>query len=141
MRKQEEVVLGGQLVAMIDVVFQIIIFFVCTASMQDNARDAQIQLAVATHAKAETAKNPLQVEIEISKGGRLSVARTPLSESELYGVMRKAVNECSPRQVPVVIRADGRATHAMVRKAMDTCTAAGIVQVQIAAFKEKGGKQ
>jgi biopolymer transport protein ExbD len=136
-RKQEEMQSGG-LISMIDVIFQIIIFFVCTASMQDNSRDAQVKLAAAPHGKAETEKNPLQVEIEVSSRGRLTVGRSPLTDSELYSVIRKAINESRPQQVPVVIRADGRATHAMVRKAMDTCTAAGIMQVKIAALKEKG---
>ena len=66
------------------------------------------------------------------------MGRSPLSDRELYSVIRKAINECRPLQVPVVIRADGRATHNMVRKAMDTCTEAGIIQVKIAALKEKG---
>jgi biopolymer transport protein ExbD len=136
-RKQEEMQSGG-LISMIDVIFQIIIFFVCTASMQDNSRDAMVKLASAPHGKAEMEKNPLQIEIEISSRGRVTVGRSPLSESELYAVIRKAVNECRPQQVPVVIRADGRSTHAMVRKAMDTCTSAGIMQVKIAALKEKG---
>ena len=40
--------------------------------------------------------------------------------------------------MPVIIRADGRATHDMVRKAMDMCAAAGIWQIKIAALKEAG---
>jgi len=138
MRKQEEITLGGQLIAMIDVIFQIIIFFVCTSSMQDSSRDASIHLASAPHAKVEEGKNPLQVEIEINRSGRLTVGRSPLSDRELYQIMRKAIADSQPRPVPVIIRADGRATHSMVRKAMDTCTEAGITQISIAAFKEKG---
>ena len=140
MRKQSEIPQSGGLVSMIDVVFQIIIFFVCTASLQDSSRDALIQLAVAEHGKAETEKNPLQIEIEINAKGRLTVGRSPLTENELYSVIRKAVNDCAPAQVPVVIRADGRATHAMVRKAMDTCSAAGVIQIKIAALKEKNSR-
>lgn len=138
MRKQHEESLSGGLISMIDVVFQIIIFFVCTASMQDTSRDAAIKLAAAPHGKAETEKNPLQVEIEISNRGRVTVGRSPLTDKELYSVIRKAINDSAPQQVPVVIRADGRATHNMVRKAMDTCTQAGIMQIRIAAMKEKG---
>ena len=137
MRKQQESMQSGGLISMIDVVFQIIIFFVCTSNMQDNSRDAQVKLAMAPHGKAEMEKNPLQIEIEISSRGYVTVGRSPLSDSELYAVIRKAINESRPQQVPVVIRADGRATHNMVRKAMDTCTAAGIMQVKIAALKEK----
>ncbi len=138
MRKKQEEMQSGGLISMIDVIFQIIIFFVCTANMQDNSRDAQVKLAVALHGKAETEKNPLQIEIEINSRGLLTVGRSPLTDSELYAVIKKAVNESRPQQVPVVIRADGRATHTMVRRAMDTCTSAGIMQLKIAALKEKG---
>lgn len=137
MRKQTEEMQSGGLISMIDVVFQIIIFFVCTASMQDSSYDAQIKLAVATHGKAQVEKNPLEIVIEVNSRGLVTIGRSPLTDRELHLVIRKAVNESHPNQVPVVIRADGRATHTMVRKAMDTCTAAGIVQVKIAALKEK----
>jgi biopolymer transport protein ExbD len=138
MRKQAEEPQSGGLISMIDVVFQIIIFFVCTASMQDTSHDVMIKLAAAPHGKAETEKNPLEVEVEISSRGRLSVARSPLTERELYAIIRKAIADSAPQKVPVVIRADGRAKHDMVRKAMDTCTEAGITQIRIAALKEKG---
>lgn len=138
MRKQEEVMQSGGLISMIDVVFQIIIFFVCTASMQDNSRDAQIKLAMAEHGKPVMEKNPLTVEIEVSKSGRVSISRSPLTESELESVIRKAVIDSRPNQVPVVIRADAKATHAMVRKALDTCTKANVIEIKFAALKEKG---
>ncbi|MEI7947005.1 MAG: biopolymer transporter ExbD [bacterium] len=138
MRKHQESMQSGGLISMIDVVFQIIIFFVCTSNMQDNSRDAQVKLAAAPHGKAEMEKNPLQIEIEVNSRGLLTVGRSPLTDGELYSVIKKAINESRPQQVPVVIRADGRATHTMVRKAMDTCTQAGIMQVKIAALKEKG---
>ena len=106
--------------------------------MQDNSHDAMINLATAPHGKVEKEKNPLQIEIEINSRGLVTVGRSPLTDSELYAVIRKAVNECAPMPVPVIIRADGRATHTMVRKAMDECTKAGVTQVRIAALKEKG---
>ena len=140
MRKQQEVLLFGNLMAMIDVVFQIIIFFVCTTALQDRSRDANIRLAMAPHGEAEGPHDPLQIEIEVSAAGRVSIARQRWSESDLYVIIRNAVNTYPNRTVPVVIRADGKATHAMVRKAMDTCTAAGISQIKIAALRESASK-
>jgi biopolymer transport protein ExbD len=138
MRKQHEVALFGNLTAMIDVVFQIIIFFVCTASLQDSSRDANIHLALAPHGKPEKEKNPLTVEVEVSANGRMKVASQVYSENELFWVFKNASKLYGPDRVPVIIRADGRATHAMVRKAMDMCANAGIVQIQIAAQVEVG---
>jgi biopolymer transport protein ExbD len=140
MRKQQEVLLYGNLTAMIDVVFQIIIFFVCTISLQNAQRDANIHLALAPHGTPEGPKNPLQIEIQVSDRGRVSVANEPMSEDLLYAIIKKAANDY-PGRVPVIIRADGKATHAMVRKAMDTAAAAGIMQIQITALIEAGSQK
>ena len=74
--------------------------------------------------------------VEVEKEGGEGM----MTEYELIAGERRlrAAKLAQVSQVPVVIRADGRATHDMVRKAMDTCTAAGIMQIRIAAFKEKG---
>jgi biopolymer transport protein ExbD len=138
MRKQQEVLLFGNLMAMIDVVFQIIIFFVCTSALQDSARDANIHLAMAPHGQQEGQKNPLTVEIEVTARGDLKVAAQKYSQNELLAVMRNAGKAYGAEHVPVIIRADGRATHDMVRKAMDMCASAGIWQIKIAALKEAG---
>ena len=140
MRKQQEVLLFGNLTAMIDVVFQIIIFFVCTISLQNSMRDANIHLALAPHGTPEGEKNPLQIEVQVDDHGHVSVASQRMSEGVLYAIVKKASNDY-PGRVPVIIRADGKATHAMVRKAMDTCANAGISQIQIAALIEVGSQK
>ena len=56
MRRREEDFMTGNLVAMIDVVFQIIIFFVCTSHMQDTALDERIRLAMAPNGQAVTTR-------------------------------------------------------------------------------------
>ena len=138
MRKGEEVALYGNLTAMIDVVFQIIIFFVCTANLQDSSRDNRIVLAKAPHGKPVGQKDPLEIVVDVSARGTISIARTPVNQSILASVMRKAVNDFPGVAIPVIIRADGAATHNMVRAAMDTCAGAGIWKIKIAALKEKG---
>jgi biopolymer transport protein ExbD len=136
MRKRDEVALFGNLTAMIDVVFQIIIFFVCTANLESNSRNALIKLAPAPHGTAAT-KDPLEIVVEVSSSGTISICRTALSPSILANVMRKAVAEHGSA-VPVIIRADGRAKHSMVRAVMDTCAGSGIWKIKIVALKEKG---
>jgi biopolymer transport protein ExbD len=138
MRKQEEVALFGNLTAMIDVVFQIIIFFVCTANMQDTSRDARIKLAMAPHGEAVTKKDPLEIIVDVDSLGTISIARTRVTPGILANVLRKAVGEFG-NQVPVVIRGDARASHNMVRVVMDTCAGSGIWKIKMAAMKEKGG--
>lgn len=120
---------------MIDVVFQLIIFFVCTADMQQKAIDESIKLALAPHGKAVQVKDPREVTIEVDNRGRISVARTYMSPDYLYTIMRKTVADHG-QSVPVVIRGDGLARHEAIKAAMDACTRAGLWKVKFAAVKE-----
>ena len=135
MRKQAEIPLFGNLTAMIDVVFQIIIFFVCTANLQETSLDKRIQLAMAPHGKAVDKKDPLEIVVDVNSHGMISIARTPIGAGTLGLVLRKAVAEYG-RDVPVTIRGDGKATHAMIRTVMDTCAESYIWKIKIAALKE-----
>jgi biopolymer transport protein ExbD len=112
---------------MIDVVFQLIIFFVTTADMQSKALDTKLRLAMAPHAVAS----------EKADDGRISIARTYMSPAVLRSILKKAVGE-SGQTLPVVIRGDAKAKHEDIKAVMDACAAAGLWKVKFAALKEKG---
>ena len=122
---------------MIDVVFQLIIFFVCTVNMQDKAVDDRIGLAMAPHGQAVKTKNPLEISVDVDAAGRLSIARTMISQGTLVSILRKVVGEHG-QQVPVIIRGDSRTKHEDIKKVMDACSASGLWKVKFAALKEKG---
>jgi biopolymer transport protein ExbD len=121
---------------MIDVVFQLIIFFVCTVNMQEKAIDERIALALAPHGKAVTVKNPLEVNIDVDSKGRISIARTVISQGTLLAVLKKTVSE-SGQQTPVIIRGDASCKHEDIKKVMDAAVQAGLWKVKFAALKEK----
>ena len=140
MRKQQEVLLYGNLTAMIDVVFQIIIFFVCTANLQDTSRDTRIALAKAPNGPAAGIKDTREIVVDVNQYGGISIARTPVTKVDLTNVLKKALAESGGKlnDLPVIIRGDAKATHLMIRGAMDTCAEAGIWKIKIAALKERG---
>ena len=135
--KREEEALNGNLTAMIDVVFQLIIFFVCTVNMQDKAIDDRIKLAMAPNGKVSNVKNPYEVKVDVSDNGTISIARTAMSPTMLTAILRKSRLDARGNDVPVLIRADGRVKHETVKKVMDACTAAGIWKIKFTALKEK----
>lgn len=137
--KREEEYLSGNLTAMIDVVFQLIIFFVCTTNLQDQATDDRIKLAMAPNGKVESTKSPYEVRVYVAENGRLSIGHTPLSADTLTVILKKSRADASARghEVPVLIMADARAKHLAVKKVMDACTAAGIWKIKFTALKEK----
>ena len=135
--KREDEALNGNLTAMIDVVFQLIIFFVCTVNMQDKAIDDRIKLAMAPNGKVDTRKNPYEVKVDINDKGVISISRTTLSAQMLTVILNKARADARGIEVPVLIRADGRVKHETVRRVMDACTAAKIWKIKFTALKEK----
>ena len=143
MRKQEEPYLTGNLTAMIDVVFQLIIFFVCTVSMQEAPMDQLLQLSDAPHGEPVVNKDPREVTIDVDRNGRMSIARTPLSRGEMVIILKKTVSDFggNPDNVPIVLRGDSTVLHEKIQPALDACSEAGIIKVKFAAMKERVSKK
>lgn len=128
---------GINMTPMIDVVFQMIIFFVTTADMDRKAFDEKIRLALSPHGPAVEDKDPRTVTIELDKNGRIQFGRgIYVSVDYLRAIMRKTVSEFG-QTVPVVIRADGDTKHSDVKKIMDACSMAGLWKIKFAATKEQ----
>ena len=127
---------GMNMTPMIDIVFQMIIFFVCTIQLEKDAVNEKIRLEMAPHGPAVTEKNPLTVTIDIDDKGRISIAKTPMSHATLRAVMKKTVAQYG-QIVPVVIRGDITTKHGDVKRIMDTCSQVGIWKFKFAAIKDK----
>ena len=143
MRRQEEPYLTGNLTAMIDVVFQLIIFFVCTVALQEKAVDDSIRLSMAPDGEPVKGKDPREVTIDVDRGGAIKVAHERVSQAFLTTILIKAVADCGgPNNVPVIIRGDLKSLHGDgVQPALDACSRAGIIQVRFAALVESAKQQ
>ena len=141
MRKQEEPYLTGNLTAMIDVVFQLIIFFVVAISLQNNTMDESITLAMAPDGSEVRDKDPREIKIDVHKDGTLSIANEPITTARLSLILKKTIGDCggNPDSVPIVLRGDESVLHEKIQGALDACSDAGIVKIKFAALKEKGG--
>jgi len=119
---------------MIDVVFQLIIFFIVTVNL-DQEILKPIALAETKRSPELVDKDPRMVTITVDKRGRISVGPAVMSERQLQGAMQSVVNE-SGFGVPVMIRGDKDTQHTHIRKAMDACAAVGIWKIKLAGLKE-----
>jgi biopolymer transport protein ExbD len=126
--------------AMIDVVFQLIIFFVCTVQLEQEAINEALQLPDSPNGPmiAEE-KDPRTITIEVDEKGRISIARTLLSQEKLRKVLSKTVYDYGERgpSIPVRIRAAADAHHTDVKRALDACTSAGLHKISFVATKDK----
>jgi biopolymer transport protein ExbD len=135
MRRQMEEA-GMNMTPMIDVVFQLIIFFVTTVDLQSKALDTKIRLAMAPHGPVVEKKDPREIVVDVEGDGRISIARVYMSQAVLKSVLRKAVGEYG-QTIPIIIRGDGKAKHEDIKAVMDACKAAGLWKVKFAAIKEQ----
>ena len=87
MRKQEEPYLTGNLTAMIDVVFQLIIFFVCAVAMQNAAIDDSLTLALAPNGTPVKDKKLNEFTIDVRANGKLYVQNQEWSPSLLSAIL------------------------------------------------------
>lgn len=125
--------------AMIDVVFQLIIFFVCTVQLEQEAISEALRLPDAPHGPmiAED-KDPRTITIEVDDAGKIFIARTRLSDEKLRKVLRKTVYDYGERgpSIPVRIRADAAAHHTDVKRVLDACSSAGLYKISFVAVKD-----
>lgn len=124
---------------MIDVVFQMIIFFVCTVQLEKEAISEFIQLPDSPHGPMVVeAKDPRTITIEVDDCGRIYIARTPLSAAKLHKVLSKTVADYGRvgPSIPIRIRAAGGAQHAYVKRVLDACTSAGLHKISFVAVKD-----
>jgi biopolymer transport protein ExbD len=126
---------GMNMTPMIDVVFQLIIFFVTTTDLEKKSIDERIRLAFAPHGPAVEKKDPRTIAVDVNSDGQISIARARLSLTTLQVILKKAVAEYG-QTTPVVIQGDGKTKHEDIKKIMDACAAAGLWKVKFAATKE-----
>ena len=117
---------------MIDVVFQLIIFFIVTLKMDEN--DPLIKLDDAPHGPMLKEVSPLTVVIEVDKKGRIAMHNVPFTRKSLSSYLRSKYKKYG--EYPILIRGDYRSKHSDIRGVMDICTAAGLWRINFAAIKE-----
>ncbi len=121
---------------MIDVVFQLIIFFIVTFKLEQQS-NTDIRLEMARHGPAIEKQDPRTIELEIDQKGRVSIHNVPIRLTMLQDLMRSRYRRFG--EFPVFIRADYRTLHKDVKTVMDICTAAGLWRINFVAVKEKKG--
>jgi biopolymer transport protein ExbD len=112
------------LTPMIDMVFNLLIFFMVITNFAQEERDLPVQLPAGSEAMPLTVK-PKEIFISIDQAGRYFVRSKVVTEQELARLLvDSAVN--NPARQAVRIRADERAQWKYVARAQYLCNQAGI---------------
>jgi biopolymer transport protein ExbD len=123
------------LTPMLDVVFNLLIFFMVVTSFEKADRDLKVVLPDGSEAMPMTAR-PREIFVNIDKYGRYFVRSQHVTAEELSKLLTQAGLN-NPASQAVVIRADKRAAWDYVATAMRLCNQAGIRDYSAALADEQ----
>ena len=136
-KKRETDGCEANMTPMIDVVFQLIIFFIVTINMSD-ARDPEVQLEFGKDGpeiESGDSTAATALTIDVNAKGRISLNNMTITEKQLQNMVRARVAR-QGNNFQLWVRGDYRARHDYIRKVMDVCSAEGLGRVSFIAIKD-----
>lgn len=119
------------LVPMIDVVLVLLIFFMLATSLKpETALD--IRLPDASSQPMPTDQTPLNVEVDAN--GRYTVNGAALVNADATALKAALQTAAKGRELPLIIRADGRTPHQAVVTVLEVAAHLGLKQLAIATM-------
>ena len=124
---------------MIDVVFQLMIFFIVTIKMDADV-NKDITLEEGKHGPIiKPSEDSRMLVVELDKRGSISIHNAHMDTGTFRQIMRARVARLG-QNFTVLVRGDKRARHKDIRKVMDICSSVGIWKIQFAAIQEYASK-
>ena len=127
--KKGDALSGLNLTPLIDVVFQLLIFFFVAARFEQEDRELEVPLPDASEARPLTAA-PTELWINITRDGRYFVDGRWLDNAELEQTLRTASTN-NPLSQTVIICADKRVAFDNVVQAVNLCKRAGVHEYMV----------
>ena len=123
-----------QMAPMIDIVFLLLIFFICVTTFDQLETAEGIKLPGASDSK-DVDTIPGTVVINLTDNGSITISAIPFSHDELSRFLRTLAAKHGPG-IPVIIRADKKVRYGYVLKLMSICSGSGLGDVSFATYKE-----
>lgn len=124
------------LTPMIDVVFQIIIFFVFTIDLDKEKISESLRLGDAPNGAPVEEAEPMTVSVQVTDSGYIQMGAAYLTVKQFKGIMANTVKRYGSN-VPVVIYGDVRTKHKDIRVVLDACSQVGLWKISFAAVQER----
>lgn len=120
---------GINLTPMIDMVFNLLIFFLVASQFAEEERELDVLLPTASEARPLISK-PREMFVNIDREGRYVVERRVVTLNEVEGFLRQAVTD-NPGNQSLYIRADRRVPFDYVVAVMNLSNKVGIRDYQV----------
>jgi biopolymer transport protein ExbD len=130
-----EETMGPNMTPIIDVVFQLLIFFLVATRFDQEERELDTILPQAAAASPLSAP-PQQLIVNVRADGRYVVNRSEITEAELRRLLRQ-VRVDNPTGHSVLIRGDERVAWKHLARVMSLCNEAEIDNYRVAVLQER----
>ena len=121
---------------MIDVVFQLIIFFLVTSHFAKQEAHMPLPLPAADSSQAATSDDQPRLVINVTGDGTLLFAGRSLRTEELQQQLSRRINDLG-KDVEVRIRADRSVPYRHIEPVLLACARVGIWNVNYAVFRRE----
>jgi biopolymer transport protein ExbD len=122
---------GFNMTPMIDVVFQLIIFFLLSSHLAKQEKQLPLPLPAARSGFVEAADSRPRLTVNVLADGTLLVANQPIQAGDLVGLLRER-RTAHGEELEVRIRADRGVLYRRVEPVLIACVQAGIWNVAYA---------
>ena len=115
---------------MIDVVFQLIVFFTATSTIAKNEFSQTVELPVAEKGKdRDESSLKRKITANVVASGEVFVSGRPVGAAEFQDVLRAELAQYPAAQLEVQFRADRAAPYGAVQPLLLVCARTGVWQV------------
>lgn len=127
-RKRQPAFIPGLMISpMIDLIFQLLVFFIVSTMYMTDVHTIPIQLPTA---KNSIASQKQTFAVTVKKDGHLFLNEKPIQQSQLLQTAAQAKK--SDPSLAIIIRSDGEANYQTVIKLLDALKGAGITRFGLA---------
>lgn len=126
------------MISMVDIVLQLVIFFMLTTTFAYHAYHSGIKVNLPA-AKPDKMDSIKPVTLTVTKDNRIYLAQREVTLQNLTQSIQDAIGKDHARDRLVVVRADKEARHGYVVRVMDLAKQAGIERLAIATEPAAGG--
>ncbi len=116
---------------MIDMVFLLLIFFMCVSTLSRTGRLAKLELPVSENSRVPGDLSGRGI-ISIDREGRIHTSAGTVSPREMDRALRRALKQ-NPN-LRVQIRADRRTPFGEIKKVLQVCSEAGAAEIIYATY-------